>query len=148
MMKAYSCFVATAALLLAGDIIPAFSADTQPVITYETPQEFFASADLDGDGRPDTVIVDKATGKYRLGYQTTAGVLSWVDNRPSGIKGLTGFSVGHLISKDHLALAFTSPDANQITMVEAFVPTSSGRPVQVPFSAALGPNTVVAVDIG
>jgi formylglycine-generating enzyme required for sulfatase activity len=122
--------------------------DSPPAFVYETPREFFASADFDGDGRIDVVIVDKETGKYRLGYLTAAGVLSWVDNRPSDIKGLTGFSIGKLISKDHVALAFTSPDANQITMVEAAVPTAASRPVQVPFSAALGPNTVVAVDIG
>ena len=33
-------------------------------------------------------------------------------------------------------------------MVDASSPTASGKPVTVPFTAALGPNTVVAVDIG
>ena len=41
-----------------------------------------------------------------------------------------------------------SPDANQITFVEASSATAPGKPVTVPFTAGLGPNTVVAVDIG
>src|SRR5208337_1245932 len=101
-----------------------------------------------GDGRTDVVIVDKESGKYRLGYQLTPGVLSWVDCRPSGIKGVAGFSIGRLLAKNRQALAFTSPDDNQITLVEVSSATAPGRPVVVPFTAALGPNTVVAVDIG
>jgi len=114
---------------------------------YETPNEFFGSGDFDGDGRADVVIVDKDSGKFRLGYQSTAGMLSWVDNRPSGMKGIAGLGIGRVLAKDHDALAFTAPDANQITLVDAASPTASGRPVSIPFSAALGPNTVVPVDI-
>ena len=115
---------------------------------YETRQEFFGQGDFDGDGRTDFVIVDKDTGKYRLGYQLAPGVITWVDNRPSGIKSLSGFSIGKLIETNLDALAFTSPDANQITMVNVANPASSSRAVNVPFTAALGPNTLVAIDIG
>ena len=117
-------------------------------IIYETPFEFFGSGDFDGDGRQDVVIVDKETGKYRLGYQTTAGALSWVDNRPSGIKGVTGFAVGPLIEKKHDALVITSPDANQIVFVDASSTTAPGKPVVMPFTAALGPNVVLPIDAG
>lgn len=115
---------------------------------YETPNEFFGSGDFDGDGRTDVVIVDKISGKFRLGYQLTAGMLSWVDNRPSGMKGIAGLGLGRLLAKERDALAFTAPDANQITLVDASSPTAPGKPVDIPFSAALGPNTVVPADIG
>ena len=117
-------------------------------LVYETPQEFFGSGDLDKDGRTDLVIVDKESGKYRLGYQVTPGVFSWVDCRSSGIKGLAGFSIGQLLATNQEALAFASPDANQITLVDASSAVAPGKPMTVPFTAALGPNTVVAVDIG
>ncbi len=117
-------------------------------LIYETPHEFFGSGDFDQDGRTDMVIVDKESGKYRLGYQTVAGVFSWVDCRPSGTKGIAGFSIGRVLATNQVGLAFDSPDANQITLVEVSSPTAPGKPVTVPFTAALGPNTVVAEDIG
>src|SRR5439155_6158743 len=133
-------FLAGAAWAAGGEVPQTF--------VYETPKEFFGQGDFDGDGRADVVIVDKETGKYRLGYQLTEGVFTWLDNRPSGIKGITGFSIGHLLATNFDALAFTSPDANQITMVDVSSPTAAARSVTVPFTAALGPNTVVAIDIG
>ena len=131
--------------------VPAMAAPAEqraPVLIYESPREFFASGDYDKDGRIDLVIVDKESGKYRLGYQLTPGVFSWVDCRMSGIKGVAGFSIGHLLAANQAGMAFTSPDDNQITLVDVSSSTAPGRPVPVPFTAALGPNTVVAVDIG
>lgn len=125
---------------------PAGAADS--TLIYETPAEFFGNGDFDGDGRGDLVIVDKETGKYRIGYQLTSGTFSWVDNRPSGIKGLSGFSVGKLLATNLDALAFTSPDGTEITVLDASSTTAPSKPVRVPFTAAIGPSTVVAVDIG
>ncbi len=147
-MKSY-VFVATIALSL----LPVFSSSGQggngvSSFVYESPYEFFGSGDLDGDGRADVVIVDKESGKYRLGYQNTAGILSWVDCRPSGVKGIGGLGIGHLLSKNQDGLAFTAPDANQVTLVEAASPTAPGKPINVPFTAALGPSTVVPIDAG
>jgi len=74
------------------------AAENNGPVIYESPFEFFGSGDLDGDGRTDVVIVDKETGKYRIGYQMQSGALTWVDCRPSGIKGLTGFTLGRLLT--------------------------------------------------
>lgn len=147
-MKAYVLLAVAAAAFLRLGQVQSSAQNTPPAFIYETPREFFGRADFDKDGRLDVVIVDKETGKYRLGYQLKPGLLSWVDCRPSGIKGVSGFSIGHLLTGDEPALAFTSPDANQITIVSAASPTAPSRPLNVPFSAALGPSTVVAIDIG
>ena len=147
-MKYHSYLTVVAASILAGAATAVAAEQGAAAPIYETPYEFFASGDFDRDGRADVVIVDKDSGKYRLGYQLTPGLFSWVDCRPSGIKGIAGISLGHLLAPDKEALAFTSPDANQITMVDASSPTASAKPVTVPFTAALGPNTVVAVDVG
>jgi formylglycine-generating enzyme required for sulfatase activity len=147
-MKYYSSLAVAAVLFLMAAPTPVLAEQPTASLIYETPHEFFGSGDFDKDGRTDVVIVDKESGKYRLGYQVTPGMFSWVDCRMSGIKGIAGFSLGHLLATNQEALAFTSPDANQITLVDASSATAPGRPVAVPFTAALGPNTVVAVDIG
>jgi len=147
-MKYHSYLTVVAASILASAATAVSAELGAPAPIYETPYEFFASGDFDRDGRADVVIVDKESGKYRLGYQLTPGLFSWVDCRPSGIKGIAGISMGRMLTADKDALVFTSPDANQITIVDASSPTASAKPVTVPFTSGLGPNTVVAVDIG
>jgi len=147
-MKSYSLLTLAAVSLLVSVPISASAAEAPSSLIYESPREFFGSGDFDGDGRTDYVVVDKDSGKYRLGYQTSAGVLSWVDCRPSGVKAITVFSIGKLVVTNRDGLVFTAPDANQITLVDASSPTAPGKPLTVPFSAALGPNTIIAIDIG
>jgi formylglycine-generating enzyme required for sulfatase activity len=147
-MKAKSFFAATAtvSLLLAPGIGLA-QTSAQPFV-YDTPKELFGTGDFDGDGKPDVVIVDKESGKYRLGYQLASGLFNWVDCRPSGLKGLSGVTIGKLFASKPDGLAFTAPDANSLSIVDVSSPTAPGRPTAIPFTAGLGPNTVVAVDIG
>ncbi len=145
-MKPDFFLAAVAVSSLSFGLIPAFS--QSHTVVYETPREFQAQADFDGDGRADWVIVDKQSGKIRLGYQRQEGTLTWVDNRPSGLKGVTGFTVGNLLSNGLPALAFVSPDADHITIVDVSSSAAPGRPINAPFAAGLGPNAVVAIDIG
>lgn len=147
-MRSYLLSVAVAVSLLQLFPEPSLGAEDLAPMVYETPHEFFGSGDFDGDGRLDIVIVDKESGKYRLGYQTQPGTLLWVDCRPSGIKGLTGFTLGKFITTNADAVAFTSPEENQITMVDASSTSATGKPVTVPFTEALGPNLVLGVDAG
>lgn len=145
-MKSYCVLFAVSALTFAFAILPR-SLQGESLV-YETPREFHAAADFDGDGRPDWVIVDKESGKFRLGYQKQEGAVTWVDSRASGIKALTGFAIGDLLAPKRPAAAFTSPDANQIAIVDASNSGSPSRPVPVSFDYALGPNSLAAIDIG
>lgn len=147
-MKSYVCLTVFFALFLAQPSGGARAESSGPSLIYETPREFFGMGEFNGDGRPDLVIVDKETGKYRLGYAAAEGRFNWVDCRQSGIKGVSGFALGKLIATNVDALAFTSPDANQITLADVSSPVAPIKPVMVPFSAALGPNLIVALDIG
>ncbi len=103
-MKHYSFLAVAATAVLTVTAIPVLAEQRAPSLIYETPREFFGSGDFDKDGRADLVIVDKESGKYRLGYQLTPGVFSWVDCRPSGIKGVAGFSIGQLLATNQEAL--------------------------------------------
>lgn len=117
---------------------------------YESTNEFFSSADFDGDGRLDLVIADKATGDYRLGYQQTGGQLTWGSPRASGIEDLTGFSVARFFNSSREAMAFTAPAANRVNLLEASSSTNAGLPVTATFGTSgreLGPNLVVGLDI-
>jgi formylglycine-generating enzyme required for sulfatase activity len=119
-----------------------------PPVVHDTPQELFGSGDFDGDGLVDLVIVDKETGKYRLGYQQNGGVFNWVDCRPSGLKPLSNVSVGKVLNAQKDGLVITSPDGAQLTLLDVSSPSTPYRPVAVQFTAALGPSLVVALNIG
>ena len=148
-MKLHSAFLlAAASLSLSLPGRAAVPDNSSSRFIYETTNEFFGSGDFDGDGRADLVIVDKESGKYRLGYQTTAGVFSWVDCRYSGLKSVTGFTVGRLFATNSDAFAFAAPTGTEISLVEAMSSAAPGKPQLVPFTTALGPNTIAAVDIG
>ena len=146
-MKLCSVYAFAAGLLLTAlpNLSPA--AELPVSFIYETPYEFFGSGDFDGDGQTDLVIVDKETGKYRLGF-ASGGLFSWVDCRPSGLKGISGVSIGKLFTPKQEALAFVSPDATEFTLVEAASRIDTGKPLVVPFTVAMGPSTVVAAPGG
>src|SRR3974390_3206418 len=97
-MKFYLVVAAATASLFSANPALLLAQTTHASPIYETPREFFGSADFNGDGLQDLVIVDKETGKYRLGYQTKDGLFNWVDCRPSGLKGITGFSIGKVLA--------------------------------------------------
>jgi len=114
---------------------------------YESDRELVGTGDFDGDGRQDMVIVDKPSGKYRVGYQLTEGVLTWVNQRSAGSKDVSAATIGRLLAADKDAIAFTAPDANGVTIADASNPNSPTKAINVPFEA-LGPSGIVAHDIG
>ena len=123
------------------------AAFSQSLFVSENPTEFSTSGDFDGDGREDLVIVDRATGSYRIGYQFSAGVYTWVNARASGIPNVAGVGIGSVLSVARPGLAFTAPEANRVNLLEASSPGTPGTPVSV-FLPSIGPNAVGVIDIG
>jgi hypothetical protein len=113
----------------------------------ENSLEFTATGDFDHDGREDVVIVDKATGAYRIGYLAANGSLNWVGPRASGVDSVAGFSVGTLLNSPYCALAFTAPQANSLNLLSAADPAVAGLPVTLHLPC-IGPALVTALDIG
>ena len=130
--------------LLALGVLCAVSA---PAFVYENDWEFQSDGYFDTDGQLDLVIVDKATGNYRVGFQLTPGNYTWAAARASGIQNVMGFTVGRLTATNRDALAFTSPDANRINILDATNTSTAGLPISV-FIPSVGPNLVAAIDIG
>lgn len=118
-----------------------------PAAVVETGGEFFASGDFNGDGLTDLAIVDRGTGRVRLGYRVSREYFNWAEWRASGAKNITGVSVGHLRDPQRDSLALVSADANLISVLEAPSPTVTTEPTPIA-AEVLGPNLVVAVDIG
>jgi len=113
----------------------------------ETGREYFGTGDFDGDGRQDVVILDRTSGKYRLGYGTAEGAIYWVDHRLAEVKDVSGLSVGKLLDPQRDALVFAAADANLVSFVDASNRGVAPKPTPVMLTV-LGPKTALAVDIG
>jgi len=113
----------------------------------ETAAEFLVSGDFNGDGQQDLAIVDRNTGRVRLGYRVSAEFFNWADWRASGVKNVTGVSVGRLVNAKRDSLAIVSADANLIGVLDAPSAGVTTEPLAIQCEV-LGPNTVVAVDVG
>jgi hypothetical protein len=114
---------------------------------YETAYELQGDGDFNGDGLRDLIIVDKATGNYRLAYQLSPGLYTWVSPRASGILPVSSLAIGRLIATNQDALALTGPEANRVNILDASSPSSAGLPASA-FIPSLGPNVVGAIDMG
>ncbi len=118
---------------------------SQFVTEIET--EFVTTGDFNGDGKLDVAIVDRPTGRVRVGYRVSSEFFNWADWRSSGVKDVTGVSVGKLVDVKRDSLALASADVNQIAVFDAASTTVPTDPFAIE-SALLGPNVAVAVDIG
>jgi len=112
---------------------------------HETDQEFTASADFNGDGNVDLLILDKQSSTYRIGYGTGSGTYTFAESRPTGATNITGVAVGRLNGLTNDAFAVTSPDQNRVQIV---MPSTSGftEPLSIP-QGGLGPTLLAALNL-
>ncbi len=115
--------------------------------TYETAGELHLTADLDGDGREDVVIVDRETGAFRVGYQLAAGVHTFAAARASGIEEATAASAGRLLNLGRDGLVIGSPWANRVNLIDAPTAATVVVPTSV-YPPGIGPEEVLAIDVG
>lgn len=115
--------------------------------TYESATELFLDADLDGDGNDDAVVVDRATGDYRIGYQTSPGSYTWVAARPSGITNVTSVTAGKMLSLTKNALAFTGAGANRVNVLAADDHANPALPLPI-YPDGFDLSVVVSLNIG
>lgn len=112
-----------------------------------TSTEIHLTADLDGDGREDTVVIDRASGGFRAAYQGAPGVWSWAPARATGIASISAASIGRWFDPTRDALAVTAPAANRAQIIRAA--SAAATPTLTPvFTPGLGPSAVASPDIG
>lgn len=114
---------------------------------YETDAELLTTADLDGDGREDAVIVDKASGTFRAGYQLSVGSFTWSQSRSLGATNITGLSAGMLTSTTRDAIAVATPFLNRVNVIDAVSPTAAIFP-KAAYGNSSGHLCPVALQIG
>ena len=91
------------AAITSGIILSSLS--TRAAFVSETEQDFYSTGDFNGDGKQDLVIVDRYSGRVRVGYQLSPDFYDWANWKSGGMKGVTGVAGGRLLdSKPRLAL--------------------------------------------
>jgi Tol biopolymer transport system component len=96
---------------------------------YETPAEFTSSGDFNGDGRLDALVLDKATGNARVGFQDASGALTWSPPVPTGVAQAGSLAVGRFIETNRQAIAVTSLELNRIHVLDLSSPSNAPAPL-------------------
>lgn len=138
-MKLRTCLIPAAALALGTAPLPAAS------FVYETESEFVALPDLDANGVADVLIIDKASGQYRVGYTAAGGAITWAGARPGGVAPVTGAAFGKL-NGTATGFAVTGPEANRFNIL---FPSTTGytEPRSELALGGVAPMALCALDI-
>jgi len=135
------------ALLALGLMMTGMPSASLQAEIIEAGPDFLASGDFNGDGKLDVVVVDRATGRARFGYRVSAEFFNWVDWRATGVKSVTGISVGKLVNTGRDGLVVVSADAGQVAVLDAPDPKVTTEPTPIA-TEVLGPNQVVTIEVG
>ena len=109
---------------------------------YETPGEFLTTADFNGDGVPDVLLLDKITGNARVGYGGSNGVLTWSAPLPTGVPNPTGCAAGRFQQTGWDTVAVTAPSFNAVNLVDLSQTNTAGTPAVVTPNG-VGPHTIL-----
>jgi len=129
-------------VLLFGGLLAA-----QADFVYQSGSSFLTTADLDGDGRSDLVLVDGPSATVRVGYQLSAGNLTWAPLRSFGLDNVTGIACGTVQHTTHDSIIVTAPALNRMNIYEAQSASAQLVPVAA-YGNGVGPYTVTALDVG
>ena len=114
---------------------------------YRSGSSFLTTADLDGDGRSDLVLVDGSNATVRVGYQLSAANLAWAAARPLGLAEVTDIDCGQVFSLAKDVLVATAPALNRFNFYK--LESAAQLPVPIPaYALGTGPQSLVLMDIG
>src|ERR1700722_6699751 len=116
-MNWHSAIIKSVAVLAAGVVLCLASA-ARAAFVYESPAEFITSADFNGDGLMDVLVLDKLTGNARVGYQNADGTLTWSSPLSTGIENVSGCGVGDFLSVGHSVIGITAATLNRVQLTD------------------------------
>ena len=112
---------------------------------YQHTAGFASSGDFDGNGQQDVLLIDKATGLYRIGY-SVAGVVTFAEVRPAGMTELSGAAVGRINGVASTSLAVTAPNQNRFHILTPLT-TGYTEPKVQTSGVGIGTTLLGALDI-
>lgn len=113
---------------------------------YEFPLEFVSSGDFDGNGLTDVVVVNKANGNIRIGYQGASNQLVWAEERSSGVSNVASLSVGPCLATNMDALAVSSKSTSRITVLDVHDTSKVTESYIYPRGTGICANVIVPID--
>jgi len=119
-----------------------FSANA--AFVYESPNEFFTSADFNGDGIADVLVLDKLTGNARVGFADGSGNLTWSSPLVTGVESAIGCAAGHFRFTTRDVLAVTTESLNRINILDLST-TNSATLFDSTGAGGLGPHTLASL---
>ena len=137
------CIGAAASLLLLG------SAHGQPApgFVYENSAEFHTAGDFNQDGETDLLVLDKATGQFRIAEGRSDGTVKWREHPGnSGVSPATGLSTGPLLDPEYDQLLVSGTFPNRINLIDARKDRQLTEPQRIP-NTLFGPKIVTAINI-
>ena len=120
---------------------------TQANFVYQSGSSFTTTADLDGDGRSDLVLVDGSNATVRVGYQLSANTITWSAPRSLGLDEVTGVTCGNILNTGYDVLVATAPMLNRYHLYHLDSAATPLVPTSI-YAAGLGPQSLAAMDIG
>ncbi|MGC9452051.1 MAG: thrombospondin type 3 repeat-containing protein [Oceanipulchritudo sp.] len=139
----------TAPGLFLSALVPAMATAApliNPDFTYETPDTFVVQPDLDGDGRADVVLVDRAGGILRPGLYAD-GEINWLEAVPGGLAPVSGVAAGNFEDPLLDSLALVSGEGNRIN-VFAYTGDTLDRAPRPVYNRIWGLGEIAALEEG
>lgn len=111
---------------------------------YETAGEFFTAADFNGDGIPDALVLDKATGNARVGYGDGSGNLTWSAPLVTGVNNVSGCATGHFRETAQDVLVVTAAALNRVQLYDLSA-TNTIVPLGSTTQSGIGPQALASL---
>lgn len=113
---------------------------------YRYGSSFSTTADMDGDGRSDLVLVDGSNATVRVGYQLSANTITWSAPRSLGLDEVFDIACGTVRTNANDLLVVCAPELNRFVFYDLATATQPPVP-EAGYGTATGPGSIAVLEI-